>query len=80
MEQSWQFSSANNFLSTNHFIVFSKVAEFKPPISEVGGNMQQGLYIPKACVWEELYDPIHVLLRAVQNKKDFQNSTDRFTA
>lgn len=57
-----------------------QVAEFKPPISEVGGNMQQGLYIPKACVWEELYDPIHVLLRAVQNKKDFQNSTDRFTA
>lgn len=63
----------------SHFLV-QQVADYKPPNFEVSGNMQQGLYIPKPCVWEELYDPIHVLLRAVQNKKDFQNSTDRFTA
>lgn len=54
-----------------------QVAEYRRPIHEVSGNMHQGLYIPKPCVWKELYDPIHVLLRAVQ-RKDFQNSMDRF--
>ena len=54
------------------------MADYKAPVFEASGNMQQGLYIPKPCVWEKLYDPIHVLLRAVQ-RKDFQNSMDRFT-
>ncbi|XP_065200275.1 E3 ubiquitin-protein ligase Ubr3-like isoform X2 [Planococcus citri] len=58
--------------------ILEQVADYKAPIFEASGNMQQGLYIPKACVWEKLYDPIHVLLRAVQ-RKDFQNSMDRFT-
>ncbi|CAG2062115.1 unnamed protein product [Timema podura] len=40
--------------------------------------MQQGMYVPKSTVWEELYDPIHVLLRAV-HRRDFQTSMDRFT-
>lgn len=47
----------------------------KPPaLSE---NLEQGLYVPKPIVWEEHYDPLHVLLRAVQ-RRDFQNSMDRF--
>lgn len=35
------------------------------------------MYIPKDEVWENLYDPIYVLLRAVQ-RRDFQASLDRF--
>ncbi|KAL0268005.1 UNVERIFIED_CONTAM: hypothetical protein PYX00_010107 [Menopon gallinae] len=54
-------------------IMLSEVADYRAP-----SNMQQGMYAPKPQVWEELYDPIHVLLRAVQ-KRDFQTSIDRFT-
>lgn len=53
-----------------------KLSQFNkpPPLSE---NLEQGLYVPKPIVWEEHYDPLHVLLRAVQ-RRDFQNSMDRF--
>ena len=40
-------------------------------------NMQQGMYVPKPEVWETMYDPIYVLLRAV-HRRDFQSSIDRF--
>ena len=46
---------------------------------EAGGNMQQGMYVPKHEVWETMYDPIYVLLRAV-HRRDFQSSIDRFNA
>ncbi|XP_069676263.1 E3 ubiquitin-protein ligase Ubr3 isoform X3 [Periplaneta americana] len=59
-------------------VVLAKVADYKAPNLEASGNMQQGMYVPKAKVWEELYDPIHVLLRAV-HRRDFQTSMDRFT-
>lgn len=55
-----------------------QVADYKAPNLEASGNMQQGMYVPKPKVWEELYDPIHVLLRAV-HRRDFQNSMDRFS-
>ncbi|KAL1137747.1 hypothetical protein AAG570_009443 [Ranatra chinensis] len=55
----------------------AEVAEYRAPNLEASGNMQQGMYVPKGCVWEELYDPIHVLLRAV-HRRDFQNSMDRY--
>ena len=55
-----------------------QVADYKAPNLEASGHMQQGMYVPKANVWEELYDPIHVLLRAV-HRCDFQGSMDRFT-
>jgi len=55
-----------------------QVADYKAPNLEASGHMQQGMYVPKANVWEELYDPIHVLLRAV-HRRDFQGSMDRFT-
>ena len=41
--------------------------------------MQQGMYVPKHEVWETMYDPIYVLLRAV-HRRDFQSSIDRFNA
>ncbi|XP_073970772.1 ubr3 ubiquitin ligase isoform X1 [Rhodnius prolixus] len=55
----------------------AEVAEYRAPNLEASGNMQQGMYVPKGHVWEELYDPIHVLLRAV-HRREFQNSMDRF--
>lgn len=41
--------------------------------------MQQGLYVPLPQVWSNLYDPVHVLLRAV-HRRDFQSSMDRYTS
>ena len=35
------------------------------------------MFLPKPHVWEHLYDPIHVLLRAV-HRRDFQTSIERF--
>lgn len=40
--------------------------------------MLQGLYVPLPHIWKNLYDPIHVLLRAV-HRRDFQSSMDRYT-
>lgn len=54
------------------------MAEYKRPQFEASGNMQQGLYVPLAHVWQNLYDPLHVLLRAV-HRRDFQSSMDRYT-
>ena len=59
--------------------VLSEVGQFREPQFEPGGNMQQGMYVPKHEVWESMYDPIYVLLRAV-HRRDFQNSIDRFNS
>ncbi|KAF5282499.1 hypothetical protein FQR65_LT14269 [Abscondita terminalis] len=58
--------------------LLAEVADYKAPALEATGNMQQGMYVPKAQVWEKQYDPIHVLLRAV-HRRDFQTSMDRYT-
>ncbi|KAK9296366.1 hypothetical protein QLX08_009590 [Tetragonisca angustula] len=59
--------------------VLADVAVYRAPNLEASGNMQQGMYGPKPrLVWEELFDPLHVLLRAAQ-KGDFQMAMDRFT-
>ncbi|XP_031787991.1 E3 ubiquitin-protein ligase Ubr3 isoform X1 [Nasonia vitripennis] len=58
--------------------ILVEVAHYRAPNLEASGNMQQGMYGPKPRVWDELFDPLHVLLRAVQ-RKDFQVSMDRFT-
>ncbi|XP_029716977.1 E3 ubiquitin-protein ligase Ubr3 [Aedes albopictus] len=47
-----------------------------PPVNSE--NLEQGLFMPVALVWEKYYDPLHVLLRAV-HRRDFQNSMDRFS-
>ncbi|CAL4116468.1 unnamed protein product, partial [Meganyctiphanes norvegica] len=57
--------------------VLSKISSYRAPNYEASGTMQQGMYIPKDEVWEHYYDPIYVLLRAVQ-RRDFQGSLDRF--
>lgn len=46
-----------------------------PPVGSE--NLEQGLFMPLPQVWEEYYDPLHVLLRAV-HRRDYQNSMDRF--
>ena len=58
--------------------VLKEVAQFREPQFEVGGTMQQGMYLPRAHVWEELFDPLYVLLRSV-HRRDFQSAIDRFS-
>ena len=59
--------------------VLAEVGTFREPQFEASGVMQQGMYVPKPEVWENMYDPIYVNLRAF-HRKDFQNSFDRFIA
>ncbi|KAG7208964.1 hypothetical protein KM043_015133 [Ampulex compressa] len=58
--------------------ILADVAQYKAPNLEASGNMQQGMYGPKPRVWDELFDPLHVLLRSC-HKRDFQVSMERFT-
>ncbi|XP_076160459.1 ubr3 ubiquitin ligase isoform X2 [Ptiloglossa arizonensis] len=58
--------------------VLADIAQYRAQNLEASGNMQQGMYGPKPHVWDELFDPLHVLLRAV-HRIDFQISMDRFT-
>uniref|UniRef100_A0A224Z303 E3 ubiquitin-protein ligase n=2 Tax=Rhipicephalus TaxID=426455 RepID=A0A224Z303_9ACAR len=55
-----------------------EVALYKQPNFEAGGNLLQGMYVPRGSVWEREYDPVHVVLRAV-HRKDYQASMDRYT-
>ena len=55
------------------------MAQYSEPRFEASGHMQQGMYLPRPEVWEELYDPIYVLLRAV-HRREFQTSVERFNA
>eukprot|EP00095_Tigriopus_kingsejongensis_P006031 maker-scaffold889_size84747-snap-gene-0.19 protein:Tk06031 transcript:maker-scaffold889_size84747-snap-gene-0.19-mRNA-1 annotation:"e3 ubiquitin-protein ligase ubr3" len=59
--------------------VLGEVAQYSEPRFEASGNMQEGMYLPKGHVWEELYDPVFVMLRAV-HRRDFQTSIERFTS
>lgn len=54
------------------------MADYRAPNFESSGNMLQGMYVPKPFVWETLYDPIYILLRAV-HRREFQTSMDRFS-
>ena len=67
-------SSQNTYFE----LVLNKVSEFKSPNVEAGGSLVQGQFYPKAEIWENEFDPIHVLLRSV-HRKDYQASLDRFT-
>ncbi|XP_077978171.1 E3 ubiquitin-protein ligase UBR3-like [Glandiceps talaboti] len=57
--------------------ILKQVADYKEPVFE-SGAMQQGMYTPKAEVWANHYDPLHVILRAV-HKRDIQSAMDRYT-
>ncbi|XP_053733122.1 E3 ubiquitin-protein ligase ubr3 isoform X2 [Synchiropus splendidus] len=59
--------------------MLSAVADFKAPVFEPGGSMQQGMYTPKADVWEKEFDPIMVVLRTVY-RRDVQSAMDRYAA
>uniref|UniRef100_A0A8C8K502 E3 ubiquitin-protein ligase n=1 Tax=Oncorhynchus tshawytscha TaxID=74940 RepID=A0A8C8K502_ONCTS len=59
--------------------MLSAVADFKAPVFELGGSMQQGMYTPKAEVWEKEFDPIMVILRTVY-RRDVQSAMDRYSA
>ena len=39
-----------------------------------------GQYLPKPHIWEDHYDPIHVLLRGVHHRREFMTSIERFNA
>ncbi|XP_055914152.1 E3 ubiquitin-protein ligase Ubr3 isoform X3 [Eupeodes corollae] len=63
---------------TKNFETFLKqLSVYKAP-SSGSDNLEQGLFTPIDEVWENYYDPLHVLLRAV-HRRDFQSSLDRFT-
>lgn len=63
---------------TKNFETFLKqLSVYKAP-SAGSENLEQGLFTPIDEVWEQYYDPLHVLLRAV-HRRDFQSSLDRFT-
>uniref|UniRef100_A0A671QJL6 E3 ubiquitin-protein ligase n=1 Tax=Sinocyclocheilus anshuiensis TaxID=1608454 RepID=A0A671QJL6_9TELE len=59
--------------------MLSAIADFKAPVFEPGGSMQQGMYTPKAEVWENEFDPIMVILRTVY-RRDVQSAMDRYAA
>ncbi|KAJ8255418.1 hypothetical protein GJAV_G00204660 [Gymnothorax javanicus] len=59
--------------------VLSDVADFKAPVFEPGGSMQQGMYTPKNEVWATEFDPIMVILRTVY-RRDVQSAMDRYAA
>ncbi|XP_063069644.1 E3 ubiquitin-protein ligase ubr3 isoform X2 [Engraulis encrasicolus] len=59
--------------------MLSAVADFKAPVFEPGGSMQQGMYTPQAKVWEKEFDPIMVILRTVY-RRDVQSAMDRYAA
>ncbi len=59
--------------------ILSETASYSEPrFDPASGNMLQGLYLPKHHIWEEHYDPIHVLLRGVHHRREFQTSIERF--
>ncbi|XP_058889679.1 E3 ubiquitin-protein ligase ubr3-like isoform X2 [Acipenser ruthenus] len=65
--------------SSSFEAMLSAVADFKAPVFEPGGAMQQGMYTPKAEVWEKEFDPIMVILRTVY-RRDVQTAMDRYAA
>ncbi|ALC48650.1 CG42593 [Drosophila busckii] len=63
---------------TKNFETFlKKLSIYKKPSCNTE-NLEQGLFTPIDEIWEEHYDPLHVLLRAV-HRRDFQSSLDRYT-
>ena len=79
LEEHMPEKCGNGVLADDFEHILSEVGQYREPAFEAGGNMQQGMYVPKPEVWEAQYDPIYVLLRAV-HRRDFQSSIDRFNA
>ncbi|KAL0839138.1 hypothetical protein ABMA28_017110 [Loxostege sticticalis] len=69
---------SGNAHTRNFESVLKEVSTYRPP-PKGSENLEQGLFVPKPIVWEQYYDPLHVLRRAV-HRRDFHASMERFTA
>ncbi|XP_013164217.1 PREDICTED: E3 ubiquitin-protein ligase UBR3-like [Papilio xuthus] len=69
---------SGNAHTRNFESVLKELSTYRPP-PKGSENLEQGLFVPKPVVWEQHYDPLHVLRRAV-HRRDFHSSMDRFTA
>ncbi|XP_068633066.1 E3 ubiquitin-protein ligase Ubr3 isoform X2 [Battus philenor] len=69
---------SGNAHTRNFESVLKELSTYRPP-PKGSENLEQGLFVPKPEVWEQHYDPLHVLRRAV-HRRDFHSSMDRFTA
>ncbi|KAH9634552.1 hypothetical protein HF086_006177 [Spodoptera exigua] len=69
---------SGNAHTRNFETVLKELSTYRPP-PKGSENLEQGLFVPKPIVWEQYYDPLHVLRRAV-HRRDFHASMERFTA
>jgi hypothetical protein len=61
----------------NFSSLLDEITVYKPASHGAGGNLHQGCYTLKPNVWENDYNPIHILYRYYQ-RRDYQQSLDRF--
>ncbi|KAI5639121.1 E3 ubiquitin-protein ligase Ubr3 [Phthorimaea operculella] len=69
---------SGNAHTRNFETVLKELSTYRPP-PKGSENLEQGLFVPKPIVWQQYYDPLHVLRRAV-HRRDFHASMERFTA
>ncbi|XP_037294366.1 E3 ubiquitin-protein ligase Ubr3 [Manduca sexta] len=69
---------SGNAHTRNFETVLKELSTYRPP-PKGSENLEQGLFVPKPIVWEQYYDPLHVLRRAV-HRRDFHASMERYTA
>ena len=59
--------------------ILSEIANHKEPRSDqASGNMVEGYYLPKPHIWNDHFDPLHVLLRGINHREEFHKSMERF--
>ncbi|CAB3261049.1 unnamed protein product [Arctia plantaginis] len=68
---------SGNAHTRNFETVLKELSTYRPP-PKGSENLEQGLFVPQPIVWEQYYDPLHVLRRAV-HRRDFHASMERFT-
>ncbi|KAG7308931.1 hypothetical protein JYU34_006202 [Plutella xylostella] len=69
---------SGNAHTRNFEHVLKELSTYRPP-PKGSENLEQGLFVPRPVVWEQYYEPLHVLRRAV-HRRDFHASMERFTA
>ncbi|XP_050675665.1 E3 ubiquitin-protein ligase Ubr3 isoform X2 [Leptidea sinapis] len=69
---------SGNAHTRNFETVLKELSVYRAP-PRGSESLEQGLFVPRAIVWEHYYEPLHVLRRAV-HRRDFHASMDRFTA
>ncbi|XP_037868471.1 E3 ubiquitin-protein ligase Ubr3 [Bombyx mori] len=69
---------SGNAHTKNFETVLKELSTYRPP-PRGSENLEQGLFVPRPVVWEQYYDPLHVLRRAV-HRRDFHASMERYTA